>query len=391
MLLHIVIVMCIIAVITGTAKPVHAAKEPGLYVDPDGVLLRNCKPYSAIGVNYVSAFSRTLQEAKDTSYEAGFRVLQQKGIPYVRMWAMGYWPNENKLYMDNRAEYYKRLDKVVKAAEKYNIGIIFSMFFNSPCVPDMVGEPVSEWANPNSRTVAFMRTFVKEMTARYGRSKATWGWEFGNEVNLGADLPNAIEHRPPIAVDLGTPATRSSADEITHDIMRKGFVLFGNEIRKYDKTRVILTGNAFPRPSAFHQMTEKSWRTDTPHQYAIMFTDDNPDPINTLTGHFYYPCLEKYGRKLSVDEFFAENMQISHKAKKPFVVGEFGTGGLNTEEAEKAFFIEILSAIEKYRVPLSIMWVYDFPWQEAECNVSATNSRAYRLDLIGEANKRMTL
>ncbi|MHB1461177.1 MAG: cellulase family glycosylhydrolase [Armatimonadota bacterium] len=385
----VVLLSAISTIISMMAIPAAAATDRGLTVSAEGTLLRDGKPYRAIGVNYVSAFTRTLANPDDTSYIEGFKVLQQKGIPFVRMWAMGYWPVDNALYLKDRPEFYRRMDKVVKAAEKADVGIVFSMFFNHPCVSDLVGEPVNQWGNPDSKTTAFMRTFVKEMITRYGKSKAAWGWEFGNEMNLGADLPNAVEHRPQIATDLGTPASRSAEDEISHDMMRSAFKLFGAEVRKYDKTRPIFTGNAFPRQSAFHQMTEKSWRADTTHQYAIMFADDNPDPINTLSGHFYSPCLDKYGRKMSVEEFMTESMAISRKSGKPFVVGEFGTADQGTPELEKVFFQEIIDGIEKTGVPLSMMWVYDFTWQEADCNVTATNSRAYRLDIISEANKRM--
>ena len=34
------------------------AADPGLTVSSDGVLLKNGKPYRAIGVNYVNAFTR---------------------------------------------------------------------------------------------------------------------------------------------------------------------------------------------------------------------------------------------------------------------------------------------------------------------------------------------
>lgn len=385
----VVLLSAIIVTMSLYSIPAAAEKIRGLTVGTDGVMLRDGKPYQAIGVNYVSAFSRTLSNPDDTSYIQGFKVLQQKSIPFVRMWAMGFWPSDNKLYLNNKPEFYRRMDKVVKAAGDADVGIVFSMFFNHSCVSDMVGEPINQWANPDSKTTAFMRTFVKEMITRYGKSKATWGWEFGNEMNLGADLPNASEHRPQVATEMGTPASRSAEDEITHEMMRSAFKLFGTEVRRYDKTRPIFTGNGFPRQSAFHQKAEKSWKSDTPHQYAIMFVDDNPDPINTLSGHFYSPCLDKYGRKMTVEEFMTESMAVSRKAGKPFVVGEFGTADQGTPELEKVFFQEIISAIEKTGVPLSMMWVYDFPWQDADCNVTATNSRSYRLDIISEANKRI--
>ena len=381
LLIAIALPMCI----TGAV----AANPPGLTISPDGKVMRAGKPYRAIGVNYVSAFTRVLNNPNDTSYNEGFKVLKDKGIPYVRMWAMGYWPKENALYNTNRAEYFKRMDEVVKSAEKYGIGIIPSMFFCFSTVPDMVGEPMDQWANPASKTNAFMRTFVKEMVTRYGKSKAIWGWEFGNEINLGADLPNASDWRPPVWTDLGTPKTRSARDEITHDIMRNTLRLFATEIRKYDKTRPIITGNSFPRQSAYHQMTEHSWKADTEEQFAMMFKNDNPDPVNTLCGHFYLGELDRFGRKLTVQEHLTLSMEAARKAGKPLVVGEFGTSDNKNPEQAKKDFHDIIMAIEKVGVPLSMMWVYDFSPQDTDWNVTATNARAYVLDEISEANKRI--
>lgn len=371
------------------AISVSADGSLGLKAGKDATILREGKPYRAIGVNYVSAFTRTLQNPNDTSYEQGFKVLKNKGIPFVRMWAMGYWPKENRLYTKDREEYFRRMDKVIKSAEKNGIGIIPSMFFCGSTVPDMVGEPMDQWANPDSKTNKFMRTFIKEMVTRYGDSKAIWGWEFGNEVNLGADLPNASEHRPPVVPELGTPNKRTERDEITHKIMRDTFRLFANEIRKYDSSRIIVTGNSFPRGSAFHQMTEHNWTSDNEEQFMMMFRNDNPSPVDTLCGHFYWGELNRFGRTLSVDEHLAISMNASKSAGKPLVIGEFGTSDSKDTAKEKQDFNEIISAIEKNKVPLSILWVYDFSPQDTDWNVTANNSRAYMLDIISDANKRM--
>ena len=32
----------------------------------------------------------------------------------------GYWPKEHRLYLDNKQEFFQRLDKIIKAAEKNN-------------------------------------------------------------------------------------------------------------------------------------------------------------------------------------------------------------------------------------------------------------------------------
>lgn len=192
----------------------------GLSVGSRGELLLDGKPYRGIGVNYYDLFARTLQEPPNTNYEAGLSALAERRIPFVRFSAGGYWPGDWGLYQTNRAEHFARLDRVVRSAERHGIGLIPSLFWLSSTVPDLVGEPSSRWGDVHSRTYAFMLQYTREVVTRYAGSKAIWGWEFGNEYNLPADLPNAADHRPPVVPTLGTPASRSKEDDLSHAMIR---------------------------------------------------------------------------------------------------------------------------------------------------------------------------
>jgi len=350
-----------------------------LLVGADGEVQRDGAPYHGIGVNYYDAFARTLNQLPYTNYDAGFHELEARKIPFARFSAGGYWPSDWKLYLTNRAEHFARLDGVVKSAERHGIGLIPSLFWQLSTVPDLVGEPVRSWGDTNSRTHAFMREYTREMVIRYGKSSAILGWEFGNEYNLVADLPNAAEHRPPVMPSLGTPATRSTEDELTHQMIRTAFCAFAQEIRRFDAGRIIITGNAFPRVSAWHQAHEHSWTHDTPEQFAEVLAADNPTPINTLTVRGY-DLTNDIGR-------LAQAMAVARSLKKPLFVGEFGVPGAVTEET-KAQFTSILAAIETNRVALAALWVFDFDSQASDWNVNTTNDRSWQLEAIQHANER---
>ena len=209
-----------------------AGARPGLSVNAQGVLVKDGRPFRGIGVNYFDAFSRHLLDPSDTSYEAGFAALARARVPFVRLMGCGFWPVEQKLYQVHREEFLRRFDDVVRAAERHHIGLIPSLFWNVATVPDLVGEPVSAWGDPRSKTQAYMRAYVKDLVTRCRRSPALWGWEFGNEFNLGADLPNAAEHRPPIVPGLGTPARRSEKDEWSYETIRTAFAAFARTVRR---------------------------------------------------------------------------------------------------------------------------------------------------------------
>ena len=376
--------MLALVVSLGAGRCAAASRHPaapvvrlGLTVSANGVVLWEGRPYRGIGVNYFSAFYWTLLAPGDTSYEAGFRTLHGLGIPFCRLMGGGFWPKERRLYRDNPHEFFRRLDAVVRSAERNHVGLIPSLFWNKFAVPDLVGEPMSAWADPKSRTRAYMRDYVRDMVGRYRHSPAIWGWEFGNEFNLSADLPNAAEHRPQIVPALGTPATRSAKDEVTYEDIRAAFAAFAREVRRYDPDRLISTGDGFPRESAWHNWKEKTWTADTPAQAAQMLRADNPAPVDVLSVHAYRDCAAS----LRADAL------LGRQWGKPLFVGEFGAPG--PSEKSEAGFQALLKAIQDADVPLAALWVYDFSNQDADFNVTAANGRAYQLRAIADANARL--
>ena len=370
----------LIAVLVLGSTVLPAAASPGLCENERGVLLLNGAPFRGIGVNYYDAFTRTLGPTVRTDYDSGFQQLVARKIPFARFSAGGFWPADWKLYQTNRSEYFTRLDGVVQSAERHGIGLIPSLFWHLSAVPDLVGEPCNRWGDTNSRTLAFMRQYTREVVTRYARSPAIWGWEFGNEYNLAADLPNAAEHRPPVVPRLGTPQQRTAEDELTHAAVRVALRVFALEVRKHDLQRIIMSGNATPRTSAWHQAHEMSWKKDTPEQFAEMLAADNPSPMNTL-------CVRGYDLTNDLDRL-APAMRVAQAVKKPLFVGEFGVPGAPTAESRK-HFAAILAAIETNHVPLSALWVFDFTSQAKDWNVTPTNDRCWQLDAIRQTNERM--
>jgi inosine-uridine nucleoside N-ribohydrolase len=356
----------IYALITATV----AGSPSGLSRREEGVRWRG------IGVNYFDAFARTLKGPNDTSYDDGFRVLAEHKIPFARFMCTGFWPAEMKLYREDKQAYFKLLDGVVLSAQRHGIGLIPSLFWHMATVPDLVGEPCDQWGNPASKTHEFMRTYVREVVTRYQDSPAIWGWEFGNEYNLAADLPNAKEHLPPIVPRLGTPATRSDRDILTHEMIRTAFREFAKEVRRYDRTRIVCTGNSILRPSAWHQMHEGTWAKDSPEQFAEMLAGDNPDPVDTISVHIYPDAADR----------LVEAARAAKASGKPLFVGEFGAPGEGSEARSQ--FESLLRRVEELEVPLAALWVFDYAGQ-TEWSVRADNSRGYQLRAIAEANARM--
>jgi hypothetical protein len=254
-------------------------------------VLKDGKPYRGIGINYFDCFLRTLNKDDDTSYEAGFATLAAKGIPFARFCAAGFWPRDMKLYQTDRAEYFRRMDGVVKSSEKHGIGLVPSLFWYNACIPDLVGEPMNQWGNPQSKTIAWMREYVREVVTRYRDSPTILAWELGNEYSLVANLPNAKDHRPWTHTTLGQPATRSEQDDMTFTMVRVAFTEFGKAVREHDPKRLIVTGDSIPRLSAWHQEHKGQWTHDTPEQFSEVLTLANPNRQSQSHQRHQHACL----------------------------------------------------------------------------------------------------
>jgi hypothetical protein len=371
-----------------------APAPPPITIGEKGVVLRDGKLYRAVGINYFSAFNRTMAKADDTSYEAGLDELAKRGIPFIRFSACPFWPKEYALYKDDPEAYFRRLDAFVKAAEARKIGLIPSLFWYDAAVPDVVGEPRSAWGDPNSKTIAFMRKYIAEVIGRYVNSPAIWAWELGNEYSLDADLPNAAQHRPWIVPTLGTPTERTPADDLTFAMILTVCREFGNAVRQIDKVHPITTGHSLPRNAAEHLRRELTWKQDTPEELVQNLVDVTPDPNNLISVHVYPFGAEKRfnQEETSYLEVLQLCMKASEQSGKGLFVGEFGAADDEKNggpEKARVEFGKLLAAIEETGVPLSALWVFDLPFQESFVNISTTNARSWQLGELEKANQRL--
>lgn len=380
-----------------TGVPPKKEHYPGLSVSASGQLLLNGEPYRAIGVNYFNAFIRTLDEGQqnNTSYRAGLAYLKERDIPFIRFAVNGYWPKNWELYLNNPDAYFQQLDAFVAAAEEFGIGLIPSFFWHTPTVPDLVGEPVNQWGNTSSKTHELMQKFIRDVVVRYRDSPMVWGWEQGNEVNLLVDLPGDNDNLPPIVPDLGTPTTRSKEDKLYTADLRVMMQAFANEVRKYDGTRIVITGNAVQRPAARNLWKNQSWTKDTRSEFIEMLGVQHPDPIDVLSSHVYPGSAEEgyfLDEPVGVDGLIRASMDAAQALKKPLFLGEWGAQEAKYGAQTREKFMELLEAIERNQVPLAAMWVFDYPPHDTEegINVSPDNGpREYMLQEIRQVNARI--
>jgi hypothetical protein len=357
---------------------------PPLTID-SGVLKLNSVPFSGVGVNYYSAFERVLYNVNNSaSYDNGFKILKDFKIPFVRLDISGYWPIYTQLFFNNRTEYFNMLDGVVNSALRNNIGLIPTFFWTIFTYSDLAGERLDQIAVTESNTRQRMREFATEVINRYKKSTAIWAWEFGNEWNLGVDLPNGASFLPTLTA-LGNPATRDPVrDDLSTDIMLPALVEFGNIAKQLDPKRPISTGHSLPRPSQWHQDQWKRgllpigsmWDTDTNAEAEEITLRHNPIPYDFVSYHYYYSDISRLANYTN----YAKNA-----GRVPFV-GEFGT-----EPAQETSFLTLLSTVTA-NAPIGAVWVYDRPaynlngtiasFSNDPYNITSTNNRSWMLSAI---------
>lgn len=361
----------------------------------DGRLWQEGKPLRAIGVNYCDLFQEVLSNPDRDRTLRGLRYLGERKIPFVRFWCCGFWPKDWQLYLTDKEEYFRRLDVVVKTAEEARVGLIPSLFWRYQTYPNLVGEFVDAWADPQSKTRAFMATYVREVITRYRESPAIWGWEFANEVNLGADLPNGMEFLGKQIPALGVDLAKDRRNLMTKDIAAAAFVAFAEEVRKYDPERFLTSGNSVLRASQYNQTTAGTWTADTPEQAEEALSWFNPDPLNVVSIHLY-PGLEKplsYAGTTGTDAVIGLHKTWCERLGKPLFVGEFAAIGHDKgKEIDMAVYQrvqgELMAAILAHRVDLAAHWVFDYTAnRKGPGLVRADNEWAWILDEVVRGNE----
>ena len=343
-----------------------------------------------IGVNCFDLFYGLLVDPQRTRHpNARLRELRMKQIPLVRFSCSPFWAKEWGHYQNNRAGYFKAMDTVFEAAEYQQIKIVPSLFWNSSSVSDLVGEPVSAWGRDGSATRDFMRRYTEDVVMRYKSNSSILMWEFGNEFNSYADLPNALKWWPKVDVAMGTPSSRSQLDLIKAGDCTSAFAYFASIVKKTDSARLIGSGADIPNFNAYN-LTRGSSGVDEEHEFRLALTQLAPSGVDVISIHLYPQREGKYfnNKASNFDSILKEVGTAARQGGKRVFVGEFGVPRMSDPEIERQTFARLLNAIIASKADWAALWVYDLWSQDKNWSVRFDNDRVWQLDLIAQANQR---
>jgi endo-1,4-beta-mannosidase len=340
-----------------------------------------------MGINYVQCFWDVLKNPENHDFVEGFRILREDyQIPFIRFAASPYLGRDWKLYAENPEEYFRRLDLIVREAEKQHLGLIPSLFWWRPAVGDWCQEPLGEMGNPQSKTRAFYRKYAAEIVRRYQDSPAIWGWEIGNEYLLGADLP-APNHLP--APQPGSKKPRTAADKFTRPMILDLYQELHTAIREIDPRRLIVAGDAMLRSSAWNNRNRDDWGLDTREQSLEMFTAETPKGFSAASIHLYPEQDGKYFKdeEVSLEELLKAVVQETHRQGRAVWCGEFGAAASGPQERQMVE--RMLHTLKETGVELSALWNFNLPGRTFQKGIDVTpsNERAWMLSEIQKFNQ----
>ena len=373
---------------TGLACPAPAS-VPGLSVE-EGKLMLGGKPYRGMGINYVQCFWELLKDPANRDFVEGFRTIREDyDIPFIRFAAGPFHSRDWRLYAEDPEEYFRRMDLIVREAEKRNLGLIPSLFWLRYAVGDWCEEPQGEMGNPASKTRAFYRKYATDFVNRYKDSPAIWGWEIGNEYMLGADLPK-LNHLPPPRD--GTKEARTAADKLTRPMMLDLYGDLYQTIRALDSGRMIVTGDSLPREAAWFNRHKDDWGLDSRQQWLEMLAADTPPEFQVMSVHLYPEVDGKYFRdeKVGLEELLQAIVQEAHGSGRPVWCGEFGPG--EGHLADRPRMKRIFEALKESKVDLSALWNFCPPGKtfQPDIDVTPANEGSWLLPEIAVFNRAVS-
>lgn len=318
--------------------------------------------------------------------EKRLQKLSERGIRLVRFSAGPFWARDWKAWNANPEKFLTALDALFDAADHYDMKLVVSVLYNPYGLSDYHGEPYSAWANPNSAARRAMDAHVPTIVRRYAGRKSVFMWEFANEMNSFADLPNGYQFYPTVNVEGGTPAVRTVADNITMVGIQSCYTRFAELVRQYDTKHPIGSGSNIPRKHQIHGLSG-SYALDTRDQFQQAMQQTLVGKTEVLSIHCYPDSVKDRfdATGSNINEVLTLARQVADQQSVRLYVGEFGIMKSGNKESDRTQFQAFVDAIKASKVDYATMWNYDWDFQP-EWSVTFDNDRSWMLDIIAAAN-----
>jgi hypothetical protein len=403
---------------------IRSQNQPGLIISGKDVAFKG-KAFRAIGVNCFGLVGYA-------DPEKYLKPLPDYAIPFIRTNFGEYYPGANahsgwRLYLRDKEHFWAARDRAVECAERYGLGIIPSLFWRLPTIPDLMyyvydtRDALDQLGNPNSNTRRFMADVTAEFVQRYKKSPSIWGWEIGNEYSLSTfrKLPSinkADRGLPPNYSENPTDAVGRS-DRIPYEALDDLYRAWSDIVVKCDTPyRLRSSGAGLPEPNFYNKLQRQSVSENSYENWMKVPGYNTPAPVlespragfNVVSQHVYQDanieCRYFLDRQHRYDPPALLRLlkTIADDDGRPLFLGEFGSvagnygqngqnGTDGTAAGEKLYFDRLVEAIVRNRIPLSALWNYG-PQTSSytdKNDIVIGGAREYQLLALAEANSRL--
>lgn len=316
-------------------------------ISPDNRMILAGQPLYAAGINCYNLMTQD-KDCGDAGFEKvkqTISILAEEKVPIVRFSVIPWGADDiNNKYVANKAAYLQRLDQIATLCDEKHILLVPSVCWEITQMIKSTGEytpeSIAPWGNLKSKVYLLMIDMAADLVNTLKDHKSIAMWEFGNEMNLQADIDGGGEY-PALRADAVQRAARGFA--------KKCFELDPHQ-------RLVGSGYSIMRNAQWHLYKEKNWNNDSYDQYVEMTGLMTPEPMMGMSEHHYISDRRKFSDLGELDH----RNQIKYAKKcaaelgKVFYCGEFtgpacdNVGLTYPEQYYDDFFEE--------RVQISMVW-----------------------------------
>ncbi|MEN8228882.1 MAG: Ig-like domain-containing protein [Bacteroidota bacterium] len=333
-------------------------------------------PNSSIGLNAFPLFAQYLgisQGNSDYQNEAHRKISKamarksiisasEIGTQYLRVMVSGFYSPTLDVLRNDSVAFWSAMDELMAEFKANEMKIIPSLAWNLFQFSNYFNETVTDYmTNSNSQSYLLLKKFIHDFVTRYKDEDVVLFYELGNEYNLYADLK--IETNP----WTGEPYTGKFTTAQLSDFQKRT----ANFIRSLDPAAMVTSGNAMPRPSAYHLMLQPAfspsgadWTVDNVDQFK-QYVKILEEGVDVISMHIYNGSFEGPDRFGITDRNSAEILtyakQASDEAGKLLFMGEFGDYDPMIQQDTNAVFTQnMFNKIAELDIPFSAPWIWDF-------------------------------
>ena len=291
------------------------------------------------------------------------------GLRFFRVSAAGYAPsgvssgqqNDLTLWMSQPLLYWQEVDQMFDDLDRADLKIVPSFLWNIAQFPAITGEDEGVFVRDrNSKSRKLFIKYVTEFIVRYKSRKTILFYEFSNELNLVADLD--LDTRCKKQYGPGAEKCMLIRNISTDDVINlsKEFITV---IRKVDPDHKISSGFSMPTLHAEHLRLQPEfssigadWTRDSERDLSTNLSNTQ-SLFDIITVHLYKTSTDALG---GPDNTIRLLKTLADSLGKALFIGEFGS------DEDNQFVGEVSSAIEKFDVQFSAIWVWEFYQKDLE-------------------------